>query len=212
MAKTILFGSVPAHGRSAIAGLLPQLEDFLAARPWIDACVIHAGSEVVPGANPVAPDGTNVVLEIWSAEGHALVPADLPFTCSAAYQVEEIPEKGSMDWPMGPVPGFTLISRNWPKAGARAEEIRAGYDNHPPLARRVHVGMDAYTRNWIEQRTPQDAAPYASVSILHFADLDALVNRLYLNDEDRQAIARDADGFMDRARSSSLRAECHKLR
>lgn len=212
MKKTILFGSAPGHGRSAIAALLPSLDGFLAMRPWIEACVIHVGSDEVPGVDPVNPDGTNVMLEVWGEEGNDLLPTEAPFPCTATYEVTEILEKGSMEWPVGPVPGFILISRNWPKDGASAEEIRTGYDNHPPLARRVHVGMDAYTRNWIDERNPQDAAAYSSVSILHFPDLDALVNKLYLNDEDRQAIALDAGGFMDRGKSSSLRAVCHKVR
>lgn len=212
MRKTILFGSAPGHGRGAIAALLPSLDSFLAKRPWIEACVIHVGSDEVPGADPVNPDGTNVMLEVWGEEGNDLTPADAPFACTAAYHVREIPEKGSMEWQVGPVPGFILISRNWPKAGASADEIRAGYDNHPPLALRVHVGMDAYTRNWIEERVPQDAAAYSSVSVLHFPNLDALVNRLYLNQADRDAISQDANGFMDRNRSFSLRAVCHKVR
>jgi len=211
MFKTIMFGTLPGSGRKAIDGALVSIEHFLEARPWIRRCVIHAGSDEVPRNDPANADGVNAAMEIWSNEDRDVAPDETPFSCFAVYRVEEILEKGSMDWPKGSVPGFTLISRNYPKAGASAEEVRAGYDRHPPLARRIHVGMAAYTRNWIKTRVPGDAEPFSSVSVLHFENLDDLVNRLYLTQEDRQSILEDAGNFMQPEKSFSLRAVCHVL-
>jgi len=216
MVKHILFGTFSGGDEQAdVEEMIAFTMDYLAARPWIEACVLHMeGEDLPPGpqADKTGAGGAEVVMEVWSQGDRKIVPEDAPFSCSAAYRVEEIVEKGSGRFPTGALPGVTMVSRVFPKDGLSTEAFRAGYDLHPRLALKVHVGMQSYVRNYVSGLVPGDAIPFGAIACLHFATDEDYTDRLYVDDDGRAAIAADVARFMDRERSTSMIARSFVLK
>lgn len=215
MTKHILTGRSILTGEAPGAEAVPDpIVRFVEARPWITRCVVHVAAPNPQG--PAAgwsdsPDGMNIAIDVWAADDRALDSTDAPLQQASVYAVEEIVEKGSGQFSPGALPGITLFSRNLPKPGLTAAEVRAGYDRHPLTALRVHVGMDTYVRNCTLSRSPQDAPPLASISVLYFPSEDAFLHGLYESEEGQQEIMRDVEGFMDTSRMMVVTARSHAL-
>ncbi|HKX79654.1 MAG TPA: hypothetical protein VJM34_14135 [Novosphingobium sp.] len=202
-------GDYPAPGP-----VIADVAQFVKERSWIEHCVVHVATpepmECPVGAEPDA-DGSNFAVELWTADDRGLNAADVPFRQAVAYEVQEIVEKGSGSFPPGAMPGVTLFSRNMPKAGVPLTEIRARYDRHPLVALRVHVGMETYVRNPIESGSPEGAPGFASISVLYFPTDEALVNRLYSDEQGMRDIGEDVSHFLGEG-SMLFKARSHALK
>lgn len=216
MAKQIFFGTLDGHD-ALVQGeeVLLAAGAFLDERPWISGCILHISRlDALTSAifGKVPPDGTNVAMEVWTPEGRAIVPDETPFDCFAAYQVDEIVEKGDGRFALGALQGVTMVSRVHRKCDISLDQFRLGYDRHPLVALRVHVGMESYVRHHINAATLQDAESISGISCLHFATDEDYTDRLYKDDEGRAAIATDVAGFMDREKSISMLARSFVLK
>lgn len=216
MAKQILFGTLDDKGALPKgAGVVADADAFIRKRPWISRAIVHVSriDELTNTAFGKAhPDGASAVMEVWTQEDRLVEPDEAPFHCIAAYQVNEIVEKGDARRDVGKLPGVTMVSRVYHKYGISRDAFREKYDRHPLVALRVHVGMESYTRHHIDAASPQDAEPFWGISCLHFASDEDYIDRLYTDDEARAAIAADVAGFMDREKSISMLARSFVLK
>lgn len=196
MTKHILLGSGGDDG----AQVAKTLSQFLDARAWIERCAVHVREEIKGADGLVAPatDGPNVAIELWTTaepQNWEDEIMSLPLEGVMAFQVEESVEKGNGVYPVGPLSGVTQISFFWPAAGVSMADIRARWGLHPPLARRVHIGMDRYTRNWVVRYETAATNHWCGISVLHYPDDESFRERRYESPEGRAAVAYDAAGF-----------------
>ena len=127
------------------------LEGFRAA-PF-DASV----NFVQPGDDGSAP--WHVVIEAWTDE--RTLAASLsrlsPFSAACAvYRVTELVEKDEGPGPGWPVAGVRLIVPWIGRSDVSPVEQRRHWDEHVPLANRIHVGVTRYVRNWVEGTVGDD--------------------------------------------------------
>jgi len=204
MAKHILLGCSTESGKArlTLGEVADSVSDYVRGRPWIERCVLHVATDLreAESTMAIANDGPDVVVELWTSkepmDWEAEIAA-LPLEGVAGYEVDERVEKGAGAPPPGAMDGITLIAFIWPAPGIAMSEVRARYARHAALALRVHVGLDHYSRNWVERvRTPA-AAAYFGISVLRFATDEDFLERHYDGPDGRAAIAYDVSGFLD---------------
>jgi len=214
--KHILTGrAVGGANYPEVAPVVEAFSQYIGDRPWIERCVVHVAT--TDGLEPSAAErwnatGPNVVVEFWTAKGSTIDASETPLQDAAAYQVEEIVEKGDGVFPRGPKPGLTLVSCILPKPGLTLAEARAGYDRHPLTAMWVHIGMDRYSRNCTQKIETAGAVPYFAVSVLAFPTEQDLIERLWVSEDGKEAIWKDVEGFMDMSKVQGMNARTHALR
>ena len=174
------------------------LEDFapeLALR--IAGCAVNI---VMPGE---APPSWHVVLETWSDSAEALPEpqaAELRSRCEciASYRVLELVEKDD-GVPRGrPAPGIKLMAPWIARSDVERSEIRRHWDEHVPLANRIHVGARRYVRNWVEFPAGPAAPPYQGIAFQYFDSRKDLIERSFDRPESVQLIADDVADFIAR--------------
>jgi EthD domain len=157
---------------------------------------------LVQGADPGTP--WHAVLELWGDQTLAQSPwedaeIDRRVARRAVYRVTELVEKD-----VGP-------ARRWPTAGPKLivpwigrreltpAEQRRHWDEHVPLANRIHVGCTRYVRNWVEASAPNLAAttpPYQGIAIQHFLTEQDLRERSFDSPASVQVIQDDVAEFI----------------
>jgi hypothetical protein len=169
------------------------------------------GSGPLTGASAVAvnlvADSSapwDAVTELWrhdEAELQAGFEAELARRCSqlAEYAVTELVGKD-----LGP-------DRGWPTLGIKTvvpwigrsdvsvDERRRHWDEHMPLANRVHVGVTRYVRNWVEapaSRAVSAAPDYQGIATQHFLTQQDLETRMFDSPASVQVIADDVADFV----------------
>ncbi len=219
MAKHILLGSSTEAGRPrrALGEVAARMSDYLARRPWIERCVVHVATDLreAESTMAIANDGPDVVVELWTRKEPMDWEAEIaaaPLHATAGYEVDETVEKGAGGPPPGPMGGINLIAFIWPASGVAMSDIRARYARHAALALRVHVGLDSYSRNWVERISPPSATPYFGVSVLWFATDEDFLERHYDSPAGRAAIAYDVSGFLDLSKILGLVTRSQVLR
>jgi hypothetical protein len=143
----------------------------------------------------------------WSAEIKAA-----PLLDAAGYHLEEIIEKGDGVFPKGPLNGITMVVFVRPRAGVEIGEVKARWARHAPLARRVHVGLDRYSRNLIEWISTPGAKPYLGVAVLHFPTDEDYLERQFDSPEGRAAVIYDVSAIWAPNDGHSLVARTRVLR
>jgi hypothetical protein len=214
VAKHILTGRASSPqkpaGRARVAEAFSR---FVAARPWIERCVVHVETDDITEAQgPYRnSDGVDVLVELWTADDMVIDATQAPLADVAAYRVEEIVEKGDANYPVGPLSGITILARLSPKANLTLEQARQGYDRHPLTALRVH-GMDEYSRNWTQKVETTGATPFMGFSVLHYASDEGRLERHYDSPAGRDAISLDLDGFLDKSKLLVMDARSYAVR
>lgn len=114
------------------------------------------------------------------------------------YLVSDIVEKDQQSFPQGERSrGVNLVSVITWAQGKSDAEGRRGWQNHGPLACRIHIGMTRYVRNVIEQALTPGAPAYNGVAVLYFPTQEDLEQRLYDSPKGAEAIAADVRGFVN---------------
>jgi uncharacterized protein (TIGR02118 family) len=156
--------------------------------------------------NLVRGDGApwHVVVEAWTGAVslRELLRAGVPGECVAAcatYRVEELVEKDEGPAPGWPVAGVRLIVPWRRRIDVSPGECRRHWDEHVPLANRVHVGVTRYVRNWVEEAVGDDVAkapPYQGIASQHYPSEQDLRERSFDSPASVQAINDDVADFI----------------
>jgi hypothetical protein len=210
MAKHLLTG---CSGK-ALEEVVQDFSEYLELRPWIERCGVHVRRDLQESTK-LGPLDPNVAAEIWTNEEPTDWEAEIaaaPLSRVSGYQLEEVIEKGDPVYPRGQIEGITLVALIWPARGVPISEVRSRYARHAPLAQRVLIGMDRYSRHWIDRISTPGATAWCGVSVLHFPTAEAYLERRYESPEGRAAIKYDLSGFAEPARTLSFSARSYALR
>jgi len=165
----------------------------------------HADRGSVVAVNIVqdngAPTPWDAVLEIWSEEPDTRLwvgkGIDRHVSRSVAYLVSEFVEKDIGPDRRWPTEGPKLIVPWVGRADLTPAERRRHWDEHVPLANRIHVGCTRYVRNWVEAPIDGDTAPpYQGIAMQHFPTVRDLQERSFDSPASVQAIHEDVAEFI----------------
>jgi hypothetical protein len=155
---------------------------LLRRQPQISALAVNlvdAAEAVYPTAH--GNHSTDVYAEFWIRDGVRLPAAE--FSCPAAqeeiYRVEEMVELDRRPRELGRTPGVKVLAGMYPVENVSLAQIRAYWDAHVPLAMRVHVGMNNYIREWIEEPLSGASSPYFGIASLHFPTIEDMRERFF---------------------------------
>jgi len=157
--------------------------------------------------NIVRHDGNapwHVVIEAWTDQdtlGESLRAAALEslVAVQAIYRVTELVEKDEGPDAGWPVSGVRLIVPWVGRSDVSTSERRRHWNEHVPLANRVHVGVTRYVRNWIEGPVGDDAAsapPYQGIASQHYASERDMIERSFDSPASVQVITDDVADFI----------------
>ncbi len=175
------------------------LARFTSAPPA--GCLAAAVNVVQSGAEPAPWD---IVIELWLDRRNPAAPFALfgvipPGTRVATCLVEELVEKDAGPARGWPTPGIKMIVPWIGRADVPPHEQRRHWDEHVPLANRIHVGVTRYVRNWIEQSTASAPLPtpaWQGIAMQLFASEADLRDRLFDRPENVQVILDDVADFI----------------
>jgi hypothetical protein len=150
-------------------------------------------------SNPVA----DLVLETWAESTDVLAAIHsaplLERASVTTYQVAEWIEKDELRAPGTPTPAVKLIAAWEGRADVARTETRRHWDEHVPLANRIHIGCVRYVRNWIEALAMSSAAyppAYQGIAFQYFRTRDDLEQRSFDRPESVQVIQDDVGDFI----------------
>jgi hypothetical protein len=163
------------EGLACARGLAPQLQ----------ACVLN---RVLRNADGDIPQPYGSVIEAWSEGGE---PPRFP-AVAAVYGVEELVEKRVPG--LFPPQGVKLVCAWQTRPGVPAAEARRHWNEHVPLALRIHTGACGYTRNWVT--APPSGQAFQGIATLWFPHEDDLRLRLFPQPEDFKTVMDDVADFI----------------
>jgi hypothetical protein len=143
----------------------------------------------------------DVVVELWADDEATLqaVPlADLvPPGHATAVRVDELPGKDELHDAARSSGAVKLIVAWTRLHGVTREEARRLWDEHVPLANRIHVGVVRYQRHWMHE-TPLWGPPlvYTGVAMQVFPEARAMQERMFDGPDGAAAIQADASQFV----------------
>jgi hypothetical protein len=206
--KQRLFLAAPAgEDRAAfrarlLAETAPALREAVPALAALSLDLVDATPAVPPWqrpGEPAAPAGAPDFDAVFDCRGGdaALDAArgflgDLP---RVAVRVEETVEKDELPRPVGRAPGVKFLSLMTFQPDLPEAAARRLWAHHAPLARRVHIGMARYVRDWV---VGGDAF-FHGIAELHFPSVEAMTTRWFDSEAGRAAIAHDVGHFLLRA-------------
>jgi hypothetical protein len=161
------------------------LQDFaptlVSRHPQIERLAVN----VVDGAEAVYPDAkeadtADIYAEFWiSGAMPPLAELSSPSGREEVYRVEELVELDRRPRNLGRTPGVKVMSTLYPVENVSVEQTRQYWDAHVPLALRVHVGMNGYVREWIEEPLSAARSPIFGIASMHFASLADMRERFF---------------------------------
>lgn len=194
--KIITFLSATEDAEEFGQWMLATFAPSLASRT--NGCCVN---RVMPGGP--APEW-DVVLETWSDSDDLLSLLDSPelrrrASRIASYKTLEIVEKDEGVQRAGPTPGIKLIAAWVGRNDVARDELRRHWDEHVPLANRIHIGVQRYVRNWVEAvaaATMPFPPAYQGVAFQYYASHQDLIDRSFDKPESVQIIADDVADFI----------------
>jgi len=156
--------------------------------------VIRKAEALYEGAG--APPICEIYAEFWSSRPLAAADIAPPKGSQQAFSVEERIEKAELDRRPGISPGIRLLSPLYPVAGAAPAESIGYWDEHVPLALRVHVGMNRYVRDIVVAPLDGNTSGMFGVASLHFPGEDAIRDRFFDKPESIPLHAEDLARFV----------------
>ncbi len=175
-------------------GVADHLPAALAAQPWAE----RASRIVVQLAAPAQaePPIYDAIVEIWSDAPIVLdgMAADWDRIDIRSSQ-EVIGKAADRTAPVGVSPGLSQLSFIQAIDGLPRAEIERHWDEHIPLARDIHVGMDRYVQDRLSA-APEGARPWFGMAHLHFPSADALRDGLFRSPDDVAVIGADVAEFV----------------
>lgn len=119
----------------------------------------------------------------------------------ASYLVENCLEKGLPGASSGTGQhGRKLITCWQARPDISKEQARKHWDEHAPLANRIHVGCQRYERNWVQAlaRASGDFPPiYSGIAFQYYASTEDLAERMFDYPYSVEVIQRDIEEFID---------------
>jgi hypothetical protein len=179
------FAAKLLHQHTQIGGLAVNLVDGVEA--------------VYPGAKEA--DTADVYAEFWiPSDGiPPLAEISSPLGREEMYRVEELVELDRRPRSLGRTPGIKVMSTLYPVENVTARQTRLYWDAHVPLALRVHVGMNGYIREWIEEPLSATRSPIFGIASMHFASLADMRERFFDSAESVPIHAADIARFVGSA-------------
>jgi hypothetical protein len=154
---------------------------------------------LVSSGDPAPP--WDAVVELWTRPASIGAPAlaalpDAPGCRVAAYLVTEMIEKNAGPPKGWPTSGVKMIVPWIGRADVPPAEQRRHWDEHVPLANRVHIGVSRYVRNWVDSAVSIDAPRYQGIATQHFPTEADLHDRLFDSPASVQLIVDDVTDFI----------------
>lgn len=151
------------------------------------------------------PSRWDAVLEIKAREDsviNALAADDLHARTSSiiAYRAEEMIEKDDGLVRGSPTAGVKLLCPWSRHQSLSARKCRRHWDEHVPLANRVHIGVCCYVRNWIEDilyASTQQPPDYQGMAVQYFNSYLGLKEESFDKPESEKVIQKDIAVFID---------------
>lgn len=146
----------------------------------------------------------DVILEIWSDSADILLLLDAPeirqkLRRIASYRVLEAIEKDDGVQRARPTPGIKLVAAWIGRDDVAREDLRRHWDEHVPLANRIHIGVRRYVRNWVTALASAPTPfppPYQGFAFQYFDSQADLIERSFDRPESVQIIADDVADFI----------------
>ena len=146
----------------------------------------------------------DVVLETWSDSAELLSFLNSPTLRQranriASYVVQEMVEKDEGILQGWPTAGIKLIAPWTGRNDVAPTELKHHWDEHVPLANRIHIGVQRYVRNWVDAVAvaPTLFPPaYQGIAFQYFATQEDLIERSFDKPESIQIIADDVADFI----------------
>ncbi len=146
----------------------------------------------------------DAIVEIWSEQADIRSSwddkeMDQHAARRVVYRVAEFVEKDTGPERGWPTSGPKLIVPWIGRAELTPAERRRHWDEHVPLATRIHVGCTRYVRNWIEAPAPNTDSttpPYQGIAMLHFPTEQDLRERSFDTPASVQVIEDDTTEFI----------------
>jgi len=206
MTRTARPGRAKAETRKLIALLGPDAGEEKRLIDGLRSMVVEPGilrirlnAPAATGGDVPPAGGIGGLVEAWGEKGalerlaHDLRTLS---TTLGAYLVDVseekghdvVPESGSARKVVG------ILLRKWDQS---ARDTRARWDEHVPLALRIHHGATSYTRNWVSQPLA-DSADVFGLAMLRFASTESLDHGYYVAPEleSRAELAHDIARFV----------------
>jgi hypothetical protein len=178
---------------------LQEFAPTLLPHPWMTGLAVN----VVEGTEAVYPDAkemdtADIYAEFWISPQRAVPLAALksPAGLEEMYRVEELVELDLRPPGLGRTPGVKVMSTLYPVKNATPEQTRRYWNAHVPLALQVHVGMNAYVREWIEEPLSAVRSPIFGVASMHFDNLTDMRERFFDSPESIPIHAADVARFV----------------
>lgn len=149
----------------------------------------------------------DAVIETWATSSKPLAALLLPAwterTRAVAFQVSEHIEKDQLEMSPGhPTPAVKLIAGWTRRDDLSPIEARRHWDEHVPLANRVHVGCARYVRHWVQgiaHAHADDVPPYQGIAFQYYRTQMDLEQRSYDKPESVALINDDTAEFLSSA-------------
>lgn len=177
----------------AAAGVAPA---WVEAQPWAQTAtriVVHVGLPApVEAGGPALPPAYDAVIELWTDAAPAQGAFDAGWEQADVRSSAEMIGKPSAEpVAVGVTPGLSQLSFIRAIDCLPRAEVERHWDEHIPLAREIHVGMNRYVQ---DRLSPAD--PWFGMAHLHFPDEVALRDGLFRSAEDVVVITADVAKFV----------------
>lgn len=193
--KQIIF----LKSRGPAEALNAWLLDQLASPAAVGAAQLAINLVTPPAAEPT----WDAAIEVWSDFPVSASPVwaelDSQVSSRATFTVTELVEKDTGPARGWPTPGVKLLVPWIGRRDITPAETRRHWDEHVPLANRIHVGVTRYVRNWIEPGALDggDGFPgYNGIASQHFLTEQDLLERSFDSPASVQIIIDDVAEFI----------------
>ena len=179
-----------------VPGTPNAVGDWVKAQDWAENAtrlVAHMGlpAPVEAGGAP-QPPAYDTVIEIWSDAPIAPDAFDGGWDRAILRASTPVIGKAPMaEVGVGQTSGLSQLSFIRAIDGMARAEVERHWDEHIPLARDIHVGMNRYVQDRLSP-----AEPWFGMALLHFPDEAALRDGLFRSADDVAVITADVAEFV----------------
>lgn len=116
-----------------------------------------------------------------------------------SYRVTELVEKDELRTAGAPTPAVKLIAAWQARTDIARTEARRHWDEHVPLANRIHIGCVRYVRNWVDALAMSSSAcprPYQGIAFQYFRTREDLEQRSFDTPQSVHVIQNDVAEFI----------------
>ena len=137
----------------------------------------------------------DVVAEMWFDTAKNACRVLHEPECAAAYRVTESIEIDEARDTCAPH-SVKLFSFIIPVAGLADQDFRRHWNEHVPIARRVHAACQQYVRHWVEEALPGGAPSFRGIGMIGFRNQEDLEQRLFDSPEGVAEVVADTAKFV----------------